>query len=99
MGDGGVSAPGVEKAAVREAGAAGVNVIPDSLASIVDAPCTSADPRRNIEGGVNTPAQEEAVFMAAGVGVFSDDLAIVVNAGCLGAEGARDVEGGVNAAA
>jgi hypothetical protein len=83
---------------------AGIRVIPDHLARVVDA-CghgVAAGPGQGIvEGGVGAVAIEEAVGVAADV-VQADDLATGVDPNCLGSVGAagrRIVEGGVRTVA
>jgi hypothetical protein len=77
-------------------GAAGVHVIPDDLAGIVDAIGRGAKGARGIvDGGVGTAAENEAV-VAAVVAVGPDDLAHGVDAKCSGAYGGQGIiEGGV----
>jgi hypothetical protein len=60
-------------------GAAGVGVIPDDLARVVDTERKSASGGRGIvEGGEGAPAVEEAVGVVTGVIVLPDDLTCVV---------------------
>src|SRR5262249_3481170 len=76
---------------------AGVLVIPDNLAHVVDARRNSArkaSGQGGVEGGVSAAAVKEARG-----DVSPDDLAHIVNPECNGAAGQRTVEGGVRAAA
>src|SRR5262245_34563740 len=83
---------------------AGIGIIADDLALIVDAKCLGAGdpgPQGIVEGGVGAAAVEEAVDVVAGIGIIADDLARGVDAPCLGGAGLGRgiVEGGVGAVA
>jgi hypothetical protein len=84
--------------------AAGVGVIPNDLARIVDALYKGAEGtlfRGIVECRVSAAAFEKAVGLIGAIVIVPDDLARVVDARCNGAEGVRRevVEGGVSAAA
>ena len=77
--------------------AAGITVLPDDLARVVDAVGNGASDRsrrqRIIESGVSPSVIEEAVVACVGA-VIPDNLARRIDAGCKGAEGGqRIVEG------
>jgi len=101
MGAQGIVEGGVNAAAQEEAmGAAGVLVLPDDLAGVVDAEGLGAGGgQRIVDGGVGAAAQEKAVDADAAAGdVKADDLAVIVDAKRSGAVGGRRiVEGGISA--
>ena len=71
--------------------AAGVGVIPNDLARIVDAECRGALGGQGVvEGGIDAAAKEEPVG-AGGVSVSADDLAHMVDAFCGGALGGHRI--------
>src|SRR5437764_6731032 len=78
--------------------AAGISIIPDDIARVVDAAKLGAKgPRGNIQRGEDFAAQQKAV-LARGVAVGSDNLALVVDAACNGATGGRGIVEGDEAA-
>src|SRR5205807_1279566 len=79
--------------------AAGVDVIRNDLTRVIDTLRNGARGGQGIvDGGVKTPAVEEAVLMAGAVQGSSDDLAGVVDADRIRAVGGQGViKGGVSA--